>query len=172
MRKHNPANLVALTDNALKKVYYHHWMAKMVRKHLSKKYVILDEDLLDKIAENSDRVHSMRKNPPSPHHRSKKPAAHRTPPVFSVSAVANISPSPTAGSFGSDFSSTNPPSPPPSPHSRRSSESALDGYRPATPPRSPTAGSLSSSALSTPTPLTISQEPSSETSALSNGLPK
>ena len=172
MRKHNPANLVALTDNALKKVYYHHWMAKMVRKHLSKKYVILDEDLLDKIAENSDRVHSMRKNPPSPHHRSKKPAAHRTPPVFSVSAVANISPSPTAGSFGSDFSSTNPPSPPPSPHSRRSSESALDGYRPATPPRSPTAGSLSSSALSTPTTLTISQEPSSETSALSNGLPK
>eukprot|EP00731_Ephydatia_muelleri_P032145 Em0023g652a len=169
MRKHNPANLVAITDNALKKVYYHHSMAKMVRKHLSKKYVILDEDLLDKIAENSDRMHSMRKNPPSPH-RSKKSVVNKK---FSASVIANISPSPTAGSFGSDFSSTNPPSPPPSPRSRRSSESAIDGYRPATPPRSPTAGSLSSSALSTPTVL---QEPSSDmTSASSNGsavLPK
>ena len=32
-----------------------HRMSKMVRKHLSKKHVILEEDLLEKIADSTDK---------------------------------------------------------------------------------------------------------------------
>lgn len=68
-------------------------MMKMVRKHLSQKYVVQEEDLLEKIAESSEKgsltiisfgkgwsltlpvpcaVIQMRKNPPSPLHKAKR----------------------------------------------------------------------------------------------------
>jgi hypothetical protein len=44
----------------------------MVRKYLSKKHVILEEDLLEMIADNTDRMVQLRKNPPSPLYRGKR----------------------------------------------------------------------------------------------------
>jgi hypothetical protein len=72
LRSRNPTALATLTENALKKVYHHHRMTKMVRKYLSKKHVILEEDLLEMIADNTDRMVQLRKNPPSPLYRGKR----------------------------------------------------------------------------------------------------
>lgn len=110
MRKHNPATLLTLTENALKKMHCHHRMVKMVRRHLGKRYIVKDEELLEKIAESNERmVQIIRKNPPSPLNKGKKTAAFRekhksVPPGVSVGG-SNISPSPTTGSFGSEDSS-------------------------------------------------------------------
>lgn len=72
-------------------------MMKMVRRHLLGKYVILEEDLLERIAESSEKgvciismvclvkghhcyllcvVIQMRKNPPSPLHKVKRKSGH------------------------------------------------------------------------------------------------
>lgn len=72
-------------------------MMKMVRKHLSEKYVVQEEDLLERIAESSEKgmlclvkgcqvsclfsldisaVIQMRKNPPSPLHKGKRKSGH------------------------------------------------------------------------------------------------
>ncbi|XP_064404349.1 rap guanine nucleotide exchange factor 6-like isoform X2 [Halichondria panicea] len=116
--RNKSTNMATITDNVLKEVYTHHRMLKMVRKHLERKYVVQEEDLLERIAESSERVVQLRRNPPSPLNRVKRKSA----PNDKYSNFNNfkpISPSPTTVSLGSDTSAAPP----------------VDGFTPPSSPR-------------------------------------
>lgn len=103
--RHNPTNLAAITDNALKDVFNHHRMMKMVRRHLERKYVVQEEELLERIAESTERVVQLRRNPPSPLNKGKRKSGHHD--KHKSNPFSTISPSPTANSIGSDTSAPN-----------------------------------------------------------------
>lgn len=87
-KQRSPAHMMSLTESALKRVYNHNRMAKMVRKHLSRKYVLQDENYLEQIIDSHEKLMMTRRgNPPSPLNKGKKSVIekkHRS---------ANISPS-------------------------------------------------------------------------------
>jgi hypothetical protein len=99
-KQRSPSNMVSLTENALKRVYCYNRMSKMVKKHLSRKFVLQDENYLEQIVDSQEKLSNVnKKNPPSPLKTKKGnlviEAKHRS---------ANLSPSPTATSLGSDVS--------------------------------------------------------------------
>ncbi|XP_019851253.1 PREDICTED: rap guanine nucleotide exchange factor 6-like isoform X2 [Amphimedon queenslandica] len=98
-KQRSPTNTVSLTENALKRVYMHSRLSKMVSKHLSQKYVLQDENYLEQIVDSQEKLSNVNKRTPSSPMKGKKSLV-----VESKHRSANISPSPTANSLGSDIS--------------------------------------------------------------------
>lgn len=143
LRNRSPVTFATITDNALKEVYYHHRMTKMARKHLARKYVVQEEDLLERIADSSERVVQLRKNPPSPLNKGKRSSLGNPLKEKHKSTNFSISPSSTTASFGSDSAAAEcrSVSTPPSPRKLSAPVLSVGRTEPAssaTPPPSPT----------------------------------